>query len=175
MNIVRISDWMPENEPSSITGRRVQPPSPQPSGNVSPQQQLPSSTGCKFHAVLELAGLGTSVTEHTPRSAPGHMSKGVLSMDKKFIQIRQRQENKGVEDLGDVLREGGGALAKGLFRGVTGILTSPPEEAKKLRFCSGSWKRNNRCSCPASQLGFLVLLPAMICFDLTITTEARDR
>lgn len=67
MNIVRISDWMPENEPSLITGRRVQPPSPQPSGNVSPQQQLPSSTGCKFHVVLELAGLGTSVTEHTPR------------------------------------------------------------------------------------------------------------
>jgi hypothetical protein len=28
---------------------------------------LPSSTGCKFHVVLELAGLGTSVTEHTPR------------------------------------------------------------------------------------------------------------
>lgn len=65
-------------------------------------------------------------------SALGHMSKGVaaLSMDKKFIQSRQRQENKGVEDLGDVLREGGGALAKGLFRGVTGILTKPLEGAK---------------------------------------------
>ncbi|KAM7278379.1 hypothetical protein ACFE04_005513 [Oxalis oulophora] len=65
-------------------------------------------------------------------SALGHMSKGVaaLSMDKKFIQSRQRQENKGVEDFGDVLREGGGALAKGLFRGVTGILTKPLEGAK---------------------------------------------
>ncbi|KAG2726780.1 hypothetical protein I3760_01G128300 [Carya illinoinensis] len=65
-------------------------------------------------------------------SALGHMSKGVaaLSMDKKFIQSRQRQENKGVEDLGDVIREGGGALAKGLFRGVTGILTKPLEGAK---------------------------------------------
>ncbi|OMO58553.1 hypothetical protein COLO4_34529 [Corchorus olitorius] len=64
-------------------------------------------------------------------SALGHMSKGVaaLSMDKKFIQSRQRQE-KGVEDLGDVIREGGGALAKGLFRGVTGILTKPLEGAK---------------------------------------------
>ena len=40
------------------------------------------------------------------------------------------QENKGVEDLGDVIREGGGALAKGLFRGVTGILTKPLEGAK---------------------------------------------
>ncbi|KAJ8437020.1 hypothetical protein Cgig2_010365 [Carnegiea gigantea] len=63
-------------------------------------------------------------------SALGHMSKGVaaLSMDKKFIQGRQRQEK--VEDLGDVIREGGGALAKGLFRGVTGILTKPLEGAK---------------------------------------------
>ncbi|KAI4344734.1 hypothetical protein L6164_011925 [Bauhinia variegata] len=65
-------------------------------------------------------------------SALGHMSKGVaaLSMDKKFIQSRQRQESKGVEDFSDVLREGGGALAKGLFRGVTGILTKPLEGAK---------------------------------------------
>ncbi|XP_020230234.1 uncharacterized protein LOC109811015 [Cajanus cajan] len=65
-------------------------------------------------------------------SALGHMSKGVaaLSMDKKFIQSRQRQENKGVEDFGDVIREGGGAFAKGLFRGVTGILTKPLEGAK---------------------------------------------
>ncbi|KAL9254718.1 Intermembrane lipid transfer protein vps13A-like protein, partial [Drosera capensis] len=65
-------------------------------------------------------------------SALGHMSKGVaaLSMDKKFIQSRQRQESKGVEDFGDVIRGGGGALAKGLFRGVTGILTKPLEGAK---------------------------------------------
>ncbi|KAK9136608.1 hypothetical protein Sjap_007202 [Stephania japonica] len=65
-------------------------------------------------------------------SALGHMSKGVaaLSMDKKFIQSRQRQESKAVEDIGDVIREGGGALAKGLFRGVTGILTKPLEGAK---------------------------------------------
>ncbi|XP_062107609.1 uncharacterized protein LOC133818629 [Humulus lupulus] len=65
-------------------------------------------------------------------SALGHMSKGMaaLSMDKKFIQSRQRQENKGIEDLGDVIREGGGALAKGLFRGVTRILTKPLEGVK---------------------------------------------
>ncbi|XP_043709636.1 uncharacterized protein LOC122658659 isoform X2 [Telopea speciosissima] len=65
-------------------------------------------------------------------SALGNMSKGVaaLSMDTKFIQNRQRQKSKGVEDIGDVIREGGGALAKGLFRGVTGILTKPLEGAK---------------------------------------------
>lgn len=35
-----------------------------------------------------------------------------------------------MEDIGDVIREGGGAFAKGLFRGVTGILTKPLEGAK---------------------------------------------
>ncbi|KAG0489289.1 hypothetical protein HPP92_008100 [Vanilla planifolia] len=65
-------------------------------------------------------------------SALSNMSKGVaaLSMDKKFIQSRQKQDSKGVEDFGDVIREGGGALAKGLFRGVTGIVTKPLEGAK---------------------------------------------
>lgn len=66
-------------------------------------------------------------------SALGHMSKGVaaLSMDKKFIQSRQKQERKGnIEDIGDVIREGGGAFAKGLFRGVTGIVTKPLEGAR---------------------------------------------
>ncbi|PPS09247.1 hypothetical protein GOBAR_AA11377 [Gossypium barbadense] len=43
-------------------------------------------------------------------------------------------ESKSVEDLGDVIREGGGALAKGLFRGVTGILTKPLEGAKSSGF-----------------------------------------
>ncbi|KAJ6809713.1 uncharacterized protein M6B38_135830 [Iris pallida] len=64
-------------------------------------------------------------------SALSNMSKGVaaLSMDKKFIQSRQRKDSKGVEDF-DVIREGGGAFAKGLFRGVTGILTKPLEGAK---------------------------------------------
>lgn len=35
-----------------------------------------------------------------------------------------------MEDLGDGLREGGEALAKGFFRGVTGILTKPLEGAR---------------------------------------------
>ena len=35
-----------------------------------------------------------------------------------------------MEDFGDVIRDGGGALAKGIFRGVTGILTKPIEGAK---------------------------------------------
>ncbi|KAL2613699.1 hypothetical protein R1flu_025391 [Riccia fluitans] len=66
-------------------------------------------------------------------TAFGHMSKGVaaLSMDKKFIRSRQKQDSKAtVEDIGDGLREGGEALAKGFFRGVTGILTKPLEGAR---------------------------------------------
>ncbi|XP_024542530.1 uncharacterized protein LOC9648284 isoform X1 [Selaginella moellendorffii] len=66
-------------------------------------------------------------------SALGHMSKGVaaLSMDKKFIRSRQKHETKAaVEDIGDGIREGGEALAKGFFRGVTGILTKPLEGAR---------------------------------------------
>ncbi|XP_056694057.1 uncharacterized protein [Spinacia oleracea] len=63
-------------------------------------------------------------------SALEHISKGAaaISMDKKFIQSRQRQEKVG--DFGDVVREGGGALAKSLFRGVTGMFTKPLEGAK---------------------------------------------
>lgn len=40
------------------------------------------------------------------------------------------QRSKSVEDFGDIIREGGGAVAKGLFRGVTGMLTKPLEGAK---------------------------------------------
>ena len=47
MNAVRISDLMPKNDPPLITGRRVQPPSPQLSGYVSPQQKFTSSICCK--------------------------------------------------------------------------------------------------------------------------------
>lgn len=36
-----------------------------------------------------------------------------------------------VEDIGEGIREGGEAFAKGLFRGVTGIVTKPFEGAQK--------------------------------------------
>lgn len=66
-------------------------------------------------------------------SALGHISKGVaaLSMDKKFIRSRQRQDTKAsVEGFGDGFREGAEAFGKGLFRGVTGIVTKPLEGAR---------------------------------------------
>ena len=43
------------------------------------------------------------------------------------------QESKAtIKGLGDGLREGSEALAKGLFRGVTGILTKPVEGAQEF-------------------------------------------
>ncbi|KAH7429913.1 hypothetical protein KP509_09G071300 [Ceratopteris richardii] len=66
-------------------------------------------------------------------SALDHISKSIaaLSMDKKFIEGRQRQDTKAsVEGFGDGVREGAEALGKGLLRGVTGILTKPLEGAR---------------------------------------------
>ncbi|KAJ8767440.1 hypothetical protein K2173_017484 [Erythroxylum novogranatense] len=66
--------------------------------------------------------------------SPGQRPRGVLGFWSSLMTALGNTENmpesKGVEDLGDVIREGGGALAKGLFRGVTGILTKPLEGAK---------------------------------------------
>lgn len=45
------------------------------------------------------------------------------------ISLLHGQAN--VEDLGEGIREGGEAFAKGLFRGVTGIVTKPFEGAQK--------------------------------------------
>ncbi|GJP54206.1 hypothetical protein CLOM_g13301 [Closterium sp. NIES-68] len=66
-------------------------------------------------------------------SVVGQVSKAVagMSMDRAFIRARHKHDTKAaVGSLGDGLREGGEALAKGLFRGVTGILTKPMEGAR---------------------------------------------
>ncbi|CAI6011354.1 unnamed protein product [Closterium sp. NIES-65] len=66
-------------------------------------------------------------------SVVGQVSKAVagMSMDRAFIRARHKHDAKAaVGSLGDGLREGGEALAKGLFRGVTGILTKPIEGAR---------------------------------------------
>ncbi|XP_042405096.1 vacuolar protein sorting-associated protein 13C-like [Zingiber officinale] len=69
---------------------------------------------------------GRQVLEVPPASVDG--SANAISINYRGVDIQK--DNKGVEDIGDVIREGGGALAKGLFRGVTGILTKPLEGAK---------------------------------------------
>ncbi|KAK8572117.1 hypothetical protein V6N13_047732 [Hibiscus sabdariffa] len=60
VNVVKISDWMPENQITQKT------PSSEHSGNEPPQQQLQSTTECEFHFIVELAELGVSITDHTP-------------------------------------------------------------------------------------------------------------
>lgn len=65
-NVVKITDWMPENEPAAIMSRRIQSPLPQVSGNDSQNQQSLSSSDCEFHVDVELAELGISIVDHTP-------------------------------------------------------------------------------------------------------------
>ncbi|KAL4271464.1 hypothetical protein GQ457_13G023380 [Hibiscus cannabinus] len=59
VHVVKISDWMPENQITKT-------PSSEHSGNEPPQHQLQSTTECEFHFIVELAELGVSITDHTP-------------------------------------------------------------------------------------------------------------
>lgn len=60
VNVVKISDWMPENEPTAIIGQRI------PSSLPEDQQQLQSTSECEFHFIVELSELGVSIIDHTP-------------------------------------------------------------------------------------------------------------
>lgn len=66
VNVVKISDWMPENEHTAITNTRVPLQLSQVEGNDSQKHVFPSTTDGEFHVVLELAELGISVIDHTP-------------------------------------------------------------------------------------------------------------
>lgn len=59
-NVVKISDWMPESEPTGILRRHLA------STNDYQKQQLMSITDCEFHINFDLAELGISVIDHTP-------------------------------------------------------------------------------------------------------------
>lgn len=63
--VVRISDWMPENEPAAIMSKRIQSPLAVSPGNDSQQQSLLTAES-EFHVIVELAELGISVIDHTP-------------------------------------------------------------------------------------------------------------
>lgn len=64
-NVVKVSDWMPENEPVAVLSKRIPSLLPQFSGSGSPQQQSPSLDS-EFHVIVELAELGISIIDHTP-------------------------------------------------------------------------------------------------------------
>lgn len=66
VNVIRISDWMPENEPHTAINRRVSSSISQISENDSQLQQSASTSNCEFHIIFEVAELGLSIIDHTP-------------------------------------------------------------------------------------------------------------
>jgi len=60
VNVVKISDWMLDNEPIGVLSR-----SHLSSMNDS-QKHLMSITDCEFHVNFDLAELGISIIDHTP-------------------------------------------------------------------------------------------------------------
>lgn len=66
-NVVKISDWMPENESVVVMSKRVPSALAQKSRNdLKEQNQSLSSAESEFHVILELAELGISFIDHTP-------------------------------------------------------------------------------------------------------------
>lgn len=66
INVVKISDWMPESEPAGRLSKTDTFPLSQLSLKDSPQQQSPSTSDSEFHVIVELAELGVSIIDHTP-------------------------------------------------------------------------------------------------------------
>lgn len=65
VNVVKISDWMPENEEPTILNRSLSSVQ-QISENKSQLQQSTFVSDCEFHLILEVAELGLSIVDHTP-------------------------------------------------------------------------------------------------------------
>lgn len=66
INVVKISDWMPESEPTGMLTRKDASPLSQISLKDPQQPQSPSTLDSEFHVIVELAELGVSVIDHTP-------------------------------------------------------------------------------------------------------------
>lgn len=62
VNVIKISDWMPESEPAGVLSRSQSSLLSQ----LSIQQQSPFLSDCEFHVFIELAELGISIIDHTP-------------------------------------------------------------------------------------------------------------
>lgn len=64
VNVIRVTDWMPESEATIVSRERLPSPLPQLSKNDM-QQQTSTSEG-EFHIIVDFAELGISVVDHTP-------------------------------------------------------------------------------------------------------------
>lgn len=63
VNVIKISDWMPENEPEATLSRSTSFSSMPISENDNLQQ---STLNSEFHVIFEIAELGLSIIDHTP-------------------------------------------------------------------------------------------------------------
>ncbi|XP_040825491.1 vacuolar protein sorting-associated protein 13C isoform X2 [Ochotona curzoniae] len=77
------------------------------------------------HTVGGAAGVVSRIT--------GSVGKGLaaITMDKEFQQKRREEMSRQPKDFGDSLARGGKGFLRGVFGGVTGIITQPMEGAKK--------------------------------------------
>ncbi|XP_051012690.1 intermembrane lipid transfer protein VPS13C [Acomys russatus] len=77
------------------------------------------------HTVGGAAGVVSRIT--------GSVGKGLaaITMDKEYQQKRREEMGRQPKDFGDSLARGGKGLLRGVFGGVTGIITKPVEGAKK--------------------------------------------
>ncbi|GAM28695.1 hypothetical protein SAMD00019534_118710, partial [Acytostelium subglobosum LB1] len=75
-------------------------------------------------------------TFNTISKITGTIGSGVatLSFDDKYLQDRKAQQSKKPKHVGEGLAMGGIGIGKGLFQGITGIVTKPVEGAKKDGF-----------------------------------------
>lgn len=60
VNVVKISDWMPEDEPASLLNRSFS------SSLQAFESKSTETSDCEFHLILEVAELGLSMIDHTP-------------------------------------------------------------------------------------------------------------
>ena len=67
INVVKISDWMPESEPiRTLSKTDISPLSQLTSAGTEQNQQQSLSTDSEFHLIVELAEFGVSIVDHTP-------------------------------------------------------------------------------------------------------------
>uniref|UniRef100_A0A670KG22 Vacuolar protein sorting 13 homolog C n=1 Tax=Podarcis muralis TaxID=64176 RepID=A0A670KG22_PODMU len=77
------------------------------------------------HTVGGAAGMVSRIT--------GSVGKGLaaITMDKEYQQKRREEMGRQPKDFGDSLAKGGKGFLRGVFDGVTGVVTKPVEGAKK--------------------------------------------
>lgn len=66
MNIVKISDWMPETETNAIMNVKLSSSLSHIPRNDSQQQQPATTIDSEFHVIVDVSELGVSIVDHTP-------------------------------------------------------------------------------------------------------------